>query len=82
MTSQLEVSFEITRRKTAQQSERIAKSLVGMRDEITFDSGLGALDDSLDVKQEERIETMAGPFKWDLMDAAKGSVFHSPSAVP
>ena len=75
VTSQLEISFEITKRKTAQQSERIAKSLVGMRDEITFDGGLGAFDDSLNVKQEERSETMTGPFKWDLIDAAKGYGF-------
>ena len=75
VTSQLAVSYEITKRKTARQSERIAKCLVGRRDEISFDSGLGAVVDSLDVKQEERIERMAGPFKWDLMDAAKGVGF-------
>ena len=75
VTSQLEVSFEITKRKTSQQSERIAKSLTGMRDEITFDGELGAWDDSLNVKQEERSETMTGPFKWDLMNAAKGYGF-------
>ena len=51
-------------------------------DETTFDSGLDVVVDSLDVKQEERIETMAGPFKWDLMDAAKGIGFfilHQPN---
>ena len=75
VTSQLAVSYEISKRKTAQQSERIANSLVGRRDEITFDSGLGVVVDSLDVKQEESIETMTGLFKWDLMDAAKGLGF-------
>ena len=32
-------------------------------------------DDSLNVRQEERSETMTGPFKWDLVNAAKGSGF-------
>ena len=75
VTSQLAVTYEITKRKTAQQSERIAKCLVGRHDEITFDSGMEAVMGSLDVTQEERKETMAGPFKWDLMDAAKGIGF-------
>ena len=29
VTSQLEISYDVTRRKTAQQSERIAKNLTG-----------------------------------------------------
>ena len=75
VTSQLEISFEITKRKTEQQSERIAKSLTGRRDEVIFENGLGEFDNSLNVVQEERDETMTGPFKGDLIDAAKGLGF-------
>ena len=75
VTSQLEISFEITKRKTAQQSGRIARSLTGSHDEISFDDDRGAWDDLLNVKQEDRNETMNGPFMCDLVNAAKGHSF-------
>ena len=75
VTSQLEISFEITKRKTAQQSGIIAKSLTGSHDEISFDGDMGAWDDLLNVKQEDRNETMNGPFMCDLVNAAKGLGF-------
>ena len=77
VTSLLEISFEITRRKTAQLTEIIAKSLSGERDVHTPDRVWEMWDDSLNVRQEERSETMTGPFKWDLVNAAKGNGFSS-----
>ena len=75
VTSQLEISYDLTRRKTAQQSERTAKSLTGKRDEHTHDKGGRVWDGSLNVGQEERKETMTGPFKWDFVNVAKGNGF-------
>ena len=75
VTSQLEISYDVTRRKTAQQSERIAKNLTSEWDEHTHSKEGEAWDGSLNVGQDERRETMTGPFKWDLVNAAKGNGF-------
>ena len=75
VSSLLEISYDVTRRKTAQQSERIAKNLTGKRDEHMHGCVGEMWDGSLDVGQDERNETMTGPFKWDLVNAAKGNGF-------
>ena len=75
VTSQLEISYDVTRRKTAQQSERIAESLTGKRDDRMHGKVGEVWDGSLNVGQDERRETMTGPFKWDLVNAAKGNGF-------
>ena len=75
VTSQLEISCDVARRKTAQQLKRIAKSLTGKRDEHTHDKDGRVWDGSLNLAQEKRKETMTGPFKRDFVNAAKENGF-------
>ena len=83
VTSQLETSFVITVKKTKAQADRIEKSLAGKQRDTSRESGTEKhemWDGTLNVELEDRTETMAGPFKWDLVSASKGHglFFHQP----
>ena len=76
VTSQLETSFVITVKKTKAQADRIEKSLAGKQKDTRCESETTKLemwDGALNVEDEDRTETMTGPFKWDLVNASKGN---------
>ena len=79
VTSQLETSFNVTMKKTRTQAERIERSLTGKQRDIkrwrSEREGYEMWDGSRDVGQEDRRETMTGPFKRDLVNASTGHGF-------
>ena len=81
VTSQLEISFDITVKKTETQADRIEKSLTGrQRDYTNWEcerERYEMRDGSQNVGHEDRRETMTGPLKWDLVNASKGHGFSS-----
>ena len=78
VTSQLEVSFDVTERKTSAQAVRHEKSVEGKRE---FPEGRREHDGNElwdwahSIGHDDRVEAVSGPFKWDLVKVSMGHQF-------
>ena len=75
VTSQLEVSFDTTKKKTRDHAERIERNLTGKRErpyERNEHEGKDLRDGTDNIERDDTAEAMTGPFKWDLLKASKG----------
>ena len=78
VTSQLEVSFGVTEKKTSAQAVRHEKSVEGKRDFPEWrreHDGNELWDWAHSIGHVDRVEAMSGPFKWDLVKVSMGHQF-------
>ena len=73
-TSELEMSFDTTKKRTRAHAERFERNLTGKReypDEVNEHDGHDMWDGTHNMKHDFGAQATTGPFKWDLVNASK-----------